>query len=481
MLELEIKLREIEESINEYIIDLGDNYLSVPARLAYFELDEYSKVIIELNKERYSMKSYDEKKYLKSKYQQVYKASKKMYSKLLKNIKNKTLKIECDIRLESNKNYLYEILGRSFAFNERKLLYENICMYMEFKMKQRIHEINIELHRLKDFPNTYINTINKFIGPNSITKYDKDIFFYKDVYIAVSEMHHFSVFYNENSKEETKNALLNIIAYFNGQPYFYFTENYNFNRKIGNLYEQFDLLDLLRLRKKNFFDSKSEEPFHLELPILRTNVYEGIYFKESNHEMLFELYHASLKQFESLPRCVFLYRVFEYGAEYHYLPMFKPSDYNPEDALNYYANEVLKYNFIPLYYVDFGTYVSNDGKSITKKRKAKYVNFISKLKTEIKVIKKEWSVHSYLKDKSIGSIIYGTGRNATAHGASGRRTARYDYSKNYKHINDVNIFLELIARYIVEALNPQLINIVERRTKYYIEYNNYQKIFGLEK
>lgn len=179
-------------------------------------------------------------------------------------------------------------------------------------------------------------------------------------------------------------------------------------------------------------------------------------------------------QFESLPRCVFLYRVFEYGAEYHYLPMFKPSDYNPEDALNYYANEVLKYNFIPLYYVDFGTYISNDGKSITKKRKAKYVNFISKLKTEIKVIKKEWSVHSYLKDKR-------TGRNATARGASGRRTARYDYSKNYKHINDVNIFLELIARYIVEALNPQLINIVERRTKYYIEYNNYQKIFGLEK
>jgi len=102
------------------------------------------------------------------------------------------------------------------------------------------------------------------------------------------------------------------------------------------------------------------------------------------------------------------------------------------------------------------------------------------LKEEAKKIKKEWSIHPYLKNKSIGNIIYGTGRNASAHGGSGRGNARYDYSMNYKHINDVNIFLELIARYIIEKLNPQFTNMVERRVKYYIRYGNYERVFEHE-
>ena len=69
-----------------------------------------------------------------------------------------------------------------------------------------------------------------------------------------------------------------------------------------------------------------------------------------------------------------------------------------------------------------------------------------------------------------------TGRNFTAHGASGNmgdRNMQYDYDKNYLHINNVNIILELIARYVVELLNPQLRNVVERKKEYYLErYKN---------
>ena len=54
-----------------------------------------------------------------------------------------------------------------------------------------------------------------------------------------------------------------------------------------------------------------------------------------------------------------------------------------------------------------------------------------------------------------------------AHGGGGRLNARYDYLNNYKHINDVNIFLELIARYIIEVLNPQITNRVEKNKVYY--------------
>jgi hypothetical protein len=401
-----------------------------------------------------------------------------MYKRLLKNLCNGTLEISYPRLLEANKEYFYGALGYSLEFNKENSLKENMIIYMKAKLKQRIHEMNEELYKLNHYANYYINTFSNFIGPYSVLKYEKDIICYKDVFIAVSEYHHFSIFYNENSTEETMRGLLNILSYFNGQPYFYFTENYNFNRKICDLYERFDLLDMFRLRKNNFFDSKREEPFIIELPILKAkNSYNIISFEDLQHEMIFELYHASLKQLEPLPRCVFLYRVFEYGSIHHYQPLLKPTSYRPEDALDYYANEIMVHRFNPLYYVDLGTYVSDDRKKVVKDRKAKYVNFTTKLKEEVKIIKKEWGSHSYLKNKTIGSIIYGTGRNAAAHGAGGRNIARYDYSMNYQHINNVNIFLELIARYLIEKLNPQIINMVEEKTKPYIQYNHYERIF----
>lgn len=63
-------------------------------------------------------------------------------------------------------------------------------------------------------------------------------------------------------------------------------------------------------------------------------------------------------------------------------------------------------------------------------------------------------------------IIYETGRNFSAHGGNGERNARYDYGKNYCHINDVNILLELLARYVVELLNPSLKNLIRLDRNY---------------
>ncbi|ODP26674.1 hypothetical protein PTI45_03953 [Paenibacillus nuruki] len=346
-------------------------------------------------------------------------------------------------------------------------------LYMEEILKKRIHDSSEEIYKLKHYPAEYINTLSNYIGTN-ILKYRNEIILYKDVYMSATEFHSCSICYNEKSTESTKNALLNILSYLNGHPSFYVTENYNFNKKLSDLYEQFDLLDMLRLRKKSFFESNTDiEPFYLEFPTLKQkNNYQTIHIEESPHEMIFELYHASLKQFESLPRCVFLYRIFEYGSVEHYNPLINPAKYKPEDALNYYVNEIMTHKYIPLYYVDYGTYINNEKDTVIRKRKKRYVNITSTLKSEAKKIQKEWKNHPYLKNKNIGNIIYTTGRNAVAHGGSGKANARYDYANNYKHINDVNIFLELIARYIIEKLNPQLESIVERKTKYYNEHNN---------
>lgn len=477
-MDIDSKLNEIENSIDEYVIDVYDpNYLHMPMRLAYYELKGYTEVVIELNRARFACETYKEKELFIEMYKKIFLSSRKMYKRLLGNLSNGKVKILYPETLNGNEEYIYGVLVVTCQFNRYKSLDENLTNYMKAKLRERIQYSNQELFKLKYYPADYINTFSTYIGPNSVLKYRKEIILYKDVIISATESHSFSVFYNEITTENTKNAVLNILAYLNGQPTFYFTENYDFNRKLCELYEQFDLLDMLRLRKKNFFDSKQKEPFYLELPILKQkNGYNMVCVEESHHEMIFELYHASLKQFESLPRCVFLYRVFEYGAVMHYQPLFNPSNYRPEDALDYYVNEVMSHKYIPLYYFDFGTYVDQEEKEVVRKRKAKYVNFTSKLKEEAKKIIKEWSNDTYLQNKKLGNIIYGTGRNASAHGGGGRRNARYDYAKNYKHINDVNIFLELIARYIIEKLNPHLDHMVERRTKYYIQQNNY-KVF----
>jgi len=67
----------------------------------------------------------------------------------------------------------------------------------------------------------------------------------------------------------------------------------------------------------------------------------------------------------------------------------------------------------------------------------------------------------------LGEIIYKTGRNTVAHGGNGNQNINYDYDNKYKHINDVNVFLELIARYLIEIQNPKLKDIVHRQKSIY--------------
>ena len=146
-----------------------------------------------------------------------------------------------------------------------------------------------------------------------------------------------------------------------------------------------------------------------------------------DNEGILDLYHASLKQFEPLPRCIFLYRVFEYAASCQYKPMFRPTNYKVEDAIEYYLTEALWYNPNPLYYIRFSG------------RKVIINKFLTFLKKEARKIFFEWNSNPFLKNKTRGKIIYLTGRNFTAHGSNRGRNMQYDYDKNYLHINNINI------------------------------------------
>lgn len=293
-------------------------------------------------------------------------------------------------------------------------------------------------------------------------------YIYDKVHALTDGMHHFLLYCNDRSKLSDKRALLNVLAYLNGCPNFEFFSNTRVNRKLDELYRNFDLLDCIRLRHPDYFKSDIDKAIYLELPIIKNrDQYNFICFQKMPHEGILDLYHASLKQFEPLPRCVFLYRVFEYAAANHYKPVVHSTgEYKPEDAINYYWSCAMVYNPNPLYYVDF----------VSSSRKVKLNNYFTILKREARKIFTEWSNNPHLKSKSKGEIIYVTGRNFTAHGASGtqgERNMQYDYDKNYLHINNVNIALELIARYVVELLNPELRNIIERKKSYYqIKYKS---------
>ncbi|WP_434798278.1 hypothetical protein [Terrisporobacter vanillatitrophus] len=77
-MKLKDKLIYIDKSINENIIDLSKySYYEIPVILMYFELEEYIKIILELNKERNSKITYDEKQDLINQYIVVYKSCKK--------------------------------------------------------------------------------------------------------------------------------------------------------------------------------------------------------------------------------------------------------------------------------------------------------------------------------------------------------------------------------------------------------------------
>ena len=451
---IENELRKIDNTVSNSKLFLEDGLLS----LVFFDIREYIDLICEINKERDTKKETYQREAFIPLYKKVFLAQRKKLNSILTNIKNRTIDIEPIPTEEQMKDIPLETL----QYDDRLSASDNLFNYAEHRIKRAILETNEELYILKNYPSVYYNFRNTYIGGDFKYRYKNEMIIYKSVYAAMNETHHFTTYTNDRNSLSDQRALLNILAYLNGRPNFEFTPNANFNRKLDDLYQQFDLLDCVRLRNSNYLKTTSEEHIYLELPIIKNKNYYGLtIFIEMPHEGILDLYHASLKQFEPLPRCVFLYRVFEYAASEHYKPTFQPTAYKVEDAIEYYLNEALNYNPNPLFYVRFS------------KKKVIINNFFIVLKKETKKIFVEWSSNPYLKNKTKGEIIYSTGRNFTAHGGNRARNMQYDYDKNYLHINNINIMLELIARYVIELLNPNICKIVESRTKCYLE--NYNK------
>ncbi len=341
------EIETIESSITLNKVNVSESEaFKIVMRFAYFEYPQYTKLIIKLNKLRKQCLTYDEKASFVSTYKSIYHSARKMYKKTLTNINSGEFEIKHKLK-DGNEDTVQKAVEH-FLHDAENIDFNQACLrIMSNAILKQLANIKDELYILENHPEGYINTFSTYIGSGSIMRYRSDCVYYKDVSFIPTESHSFSISYNENTTTETKNAILDIFAYLNGMPYFYFTDNPEFNRKICELYEKFDLLDMIKLRKKGYFTALSDDPISLQLPILRTNNKRYlIEIPASQHEKIFELYHASLKQFEPMPRCIFLYRVFEYGAKHHYQNIIHPANYDPKDAIEYYLSNIFAHMFM---------------------------------------------------------------------------------------------------------------------------------------
>lgn len=459
------RIKEIydEYSENEIYLKYG-----LPSLMLY-EPTPYKNLIGDINIERDKYTATEDRKKFIPLYKKVYFAQRKKLKAILAGIEDRTIVIFP----EPTKEEMIAFLGRTQRYDNSISNAENLYRYAAVCIRRALNDTDEELYLLRYYPSVYYNYPDSYIGGKFNYRYENEVIIYNKVNILTDGMHHFRLYVNDETTAMDKRSILNVFAFLNGCPNFEFLNNTHVNQKLDDLYSKFDLLECIRLRHPNYLKSDIEKSIYLELPILKNKYrYRIIAFGKMPHEGILDLYHAALKQFEPLPRCVFLYRVFEYAAANHYKIQFKPVQYKPEDAIEYYLKLALTYNPNPLYYIDFES----------KKNKTKLYNFFTVLKMEAKKILNEWSTVPFLSNKRIGEIIYLTGRNFTVHGASGvrgERNMQYDYDKNYLHINNVNILLELISRYVIELLNPELKNVVERRTFFYKE--RYQKLLEKNK
>lgn len=460
------ELRRIKNKLNPYkfSIELKDDFLSI-GHLNFIRISDFDKLHQEIHNSFNSTKSVSKQKILLKRDNEVYKELLEYLKKLTDGIK--TGKSEIIISINQNeKQSINDSISQLFELDKSLNLKEKVKKIILSRLKKQLKETENRIFELTNYEfATYKK--EKYLGRNFNLRFSKEVVIYKDVSIG-NTSYGSSVLYKDETHLSDVTALINILAFLQASPNFILTESKYYNEKLNILYSEFDILDLLTLSSNKFFKTSKEPFLSLSTPILklhRNTDYTVI--PDINHLELFHLYHSSLKQFEPLPRCVFLFRIVEYGKNYHYNKLFNPHEIEWKNVIEYYYDKAINHRFIPLYFLDYGTTWDPKQDKMIKKRKTQYRNLLTELKVKSKRIISYWDKHSYLKSKSLGEIIYNTGRNTVAHGGNGKQNINYDYSNKYKHINDVNIFLELIARYIIEINNPELRKIVNHKKDIY--------------
>ena len=247
--------------------------------------------------------------------------------------------------------YVKRMVEKGFVYNDVGLIeisgheYSSISVIVMW-LDGVIMDTKSEIYALKNCPSMYSKNIIDVIGNYFESRYTNDCYIYKDTHILRIGPHIHGLHYLDTTREEDKRVLLNVIAYYTGKPLYRMTDNTSFNQSLDTLYSAFDLYDLIVLRHKDYLNQDIYSDARICNPSFKVSKHNLIEIRELNHPQMLDSYHDSLKQFEPLPRCVFLYRVFEYAASVHYQPTFKPEEYDPREAIEYYYDKAMELSLI---------------------------------------------------------------------------------------------------------------------------------------
>jgi hypothetical protein len=301
------------------------------------------------------------------------------------------------------------------------------------------HSIESKMYSEKYYRRKYPMIFSKFDFQKPIYSREVSPFYFIFENVVIKSYEHTNVIYFNSGQRETAETLVDLIAYFFYMPSFIDTGNKKLNYKLTYLY---DSLDLFYLSVVNNLKKRDEI----------------ILIGTINHPILLAFYNTALKQPEPLAKCVFLFRIIEY---YHNTIANKGK---LVDCIEPLYLQALKHKFIPL---DLIPHYS--------KIKKYYPNLIVNWKKKSKQIYNNWSKSGIL----LGVEIYKRARCGIAHGRHTHGTSScsiilHDYSKDYKFISEVNIFLELICRYIIESQNPHFIKYFKLNYRN-TEFGHYEK------
>ena len=468
------RARDILDKTIKPKIDLGKlEAITLPIIIFDYKIRSFSELLNEIAYELEDCSVVSKRKKILAQYKFVREHEKVAVDYFLRGLKGGTITIEYEIE-KSNEEFVYDLTKADATKGIEEIIEERIRKSLESQKLDIMEQLYLMRHH--EFIFSHQNEYG-IISGNYDQQFLNSIVLYKNMFIEYQSIQRIYILkYNKEETHGLYNDFMNILSFLLGRPLFLYNSNYEYDKKIEELYDQCELFDMVKLRRNKLFQKEREDVYFSTRTIFRSTCpYRVTQIPDMQHPAILELYNAALKQVEPLPKCVFLYRVIEYAIEEDYKRTVRPSNFEVNAALEYYLEKARKYNFIPLYYIDLGRYYSREKDKFIETDKTKMKNLWTTLKRMVPGILNEWSQHTYLRNKQIGDIIYSSGRCATAHGHTGMQgcyNARYDYQYNYFHINDVNILLELMSRYVVELLNPELKKLTVKERKPYLETNN---------
>lgn len=286
----------------------------------------------------------------------------------------------------------------------------------------------IELDHIKDqifFTKNCPKILEKKQNRNRVINFclfDK-IIIYKEVFIRHYESKITCIEYNNNEIDQAF-ALTDILSFIFLRSFFI---NENFNDKEYAYFQ--DMSNFYFYNNINFWNETKLE-----------SLKDKTFIAKLKYPELLSLYHSAQKQIDPFAKCIFLYRIIEY--DYNNIKKFSKNrnkkDGNNNDKNKYMKNIIKKsllHKFFPLYYRIniFDKY-----------------NLITKWKIKARCYFKKNSA------EGLYELIYKTGRCGIAHG-NHKNKIMYHTKENYKLVEYINVFLELISRYIIETEETDLL------------------------